>query len=137
GRGPSNEVQVLVGVQSCTAAPSPPAGLVANIAGSTVVLAWGAAGGAPTSYTIEAGSSTGLSDLAIVDTLVLATSDTATAGAGTYYVRVRAKNACGTSAPSNEVVVVVRNASPCQPPGAPTRLAGTLDGTPPPPHRPP
>lgn len=127
--GPSNEVQVLVGVQSCTAPPSAPAGLVANVAGSTVVLEWGAAGGAPTSYTIEAGSSPGLSDLANVDTLVIAASYTATAAAGTYYVRVRAKNACGTSAPSNEVVVVVGNASPCQPPGAPTRLTGSLDGT--------
>jgi hypothetical protein len=32
--------------------------------------------------------------------------------AGTYYIRVRAKSSCGTSGPSNEIVLVVGGGSP-------------------------
>jgi len=59
------------------------------------------------SYIIEAGSVPGLSNLVVSDTGGAATTFIATAGAGTYYVRMRTKNACGTSAPSNEVTLVV------------------------------
>jgi hypothetical protein len=48
-------------------------------------------------------------DLASADTG--STAGTATfngVGIGTYYVRVRGKNACGLNAASNEVLVVVR-----------------------------
>ena len=35
-----------------------------------------------------------------------------TCASGTYYVRVRATNACGTSSPSNEILMVVPSATP-------------------------
>lgn len=106
--GPSNEVMLTVGSGSCTGAPTPPAGLTASIVGSTVTLSWNASGGSPQSYRLEAGSSSGLSNLAQVDLGQPATSFTASGvGSGTYYVRVRATNACGISAPSGEVLVVV------------------------------
>ena len=77
--------------------------------GSTVTLFWIAAAGAPTSYVLEAGSFAGGANVAVSDTGTAATSLTASnVGAGTYFVRVRARNACGTGGASNEAAVVVR-----------------------------
>ena len=74
-----------------------------------MVLNWQAPSGGSASYVVEAGSAPGLTNLANFDTQSPATSYTATGvGAGTYFVRVRAKNACGASGgASNEVVIVV------------------------------
>lgn len=104
----SNETVLVVGSSPCTV-PGPASGLtvVTNAAG-TVVLSWNAAAGSPTSYIIEAGSAPGLANLANSDLGGPALSMTATGvGPGTYYVRIRAKNACGASPPSNETVVIV------------------------------
>jgi len=111
---PSNEVQLTVGGGSgsspsaCSAAPQAPGGLAATVAGQAVTLVWGAAGGQPTSYVLEAGSAPGSTNLVNSDLGGNATSLSATGvGSGRYFVRVRAKNACGTSGPSNEIIVVV------------------------------
>jgi len=91
-------------------APGAPSGLTATASGSSVSLAWNApADGRATAFVIEAGSSTGLANLANFSTGSAATtfSGSGVAG-GTYYVRVRATNAAGTSAPSNEVTLIVR-----------------------------
>jgi hypothetical protein len=108
---PSNELAVAVSggsVSACTP-PSAPGGLSFSVSGSTVTLLWNSSAGPITSYIVEAGSSTGLSNLANFDTASAATTLTATGvGTGTYYVRVRGRNACGLSGPSNEVAVVVR-----------------------------
>lgn len=103
----SNEIQFNVG--GCSGAPTAPSGLSATISGATVVLSWTAANSSPASYVLEAGSSPGATDLVVSDTASIATTLTATAGAGTYYVRVRAKNACGQSTASNEIIVVIGN----------------------------
>jgi formylmethanofuran dehydrogenase subunit E len=103
----SNEVVVVVG---CASAPSAPTGLVGSASGATVTLTWSppAAGCAPASYVVQAGSSPGLSDLANVNTGSTATTFMATGvGSGTYFVRVLAQNAAGQSSPSNEVTVTV------------------------------
>jgi hypothetical protein len=73
-----------------------------------VTLTWSGPAGA-TSYVVEAGSTTGASNLAVADT-ASATPAFATSGvgAGIYFVRVRAKNSCGTSAASNETIVRVQ-----------------------------
>lgn len=105
----SNEALLTVG-GACTAAPGAPGALtlVMNAAG-TVGLSWTAASGGPTTYIVEAGSAPALADLVPGSDLGgTATSFTATGvGRGTYFVRMRAKNTCGTGAASNELVVTV------------------------------
>jgi hypothetical protein len=74
-----------------------------------VALNWTApaTGGTPSQYVIEAGSASGLSNLATLPTGSTALGLTTAAPPGTFYVRVRAQNACGLSVPSNEQVIVV------------------------------
>jgi Tol biopolymer transport system component len=119
--GPSNEVAVSVAV------PGAPRGLTGTVTGSSISLSWTApaSGGAPTSYTIEAGSAPGLANLATVATGSTATTFNAPGVAsGTYYVRVRATNATGASGPSNEVILQVG-----PPAGSTARVSVTSDGT--------
>lgn len=110
---PSNEITLIVGAgpgPGPCAVPGPPSSLAASVSGLTVTLGWSApsAGGSPASYVIEIGSSPGAANLANVDTGSIATSYTASGlETGTYYVRVRAKNACGAGGPSNEIAVAV------------------------------
>lgn len=90
------------GPAPCSASPTPPSNLTYNISGSTVDLFWAASLGAE-SYILEAGSRSGSTDIAIQDTASTNTSFSATnVGTGLYYVRIRARNACGTSGPSTE-----------------------------------
>ena len=131
--GPSNEVTLVVSSSPCSA-PGAPAGLtIVTNSAATVSLSWTAASGSPTTYIIEAGSTSGASNLASTDLRSTSTSFTTTGVAnGTYFVRVRARNACGTSGASNEVVLtvgtspapggVVRFNFPCSTQGA---LAGS------------
>jgi TonB family protein len=102
---PSNEVVVTVGA-GCTA-PSAPT-LAATVTGTTVTLSWSPAssGTPPYTYTLLAGLSPGSSNLATVPIGAL-TSFQANVPAGTYFVRVVASNACGTSGSSNEATIVV------------------------------
>jgi hypothetical protein len=109
--GPSNEVQVRVG---CTAAPAAPASLNAAVSGSAVQLNWAASAGA-TGYVLEVGSASGQANLG--SSPVNGTSLTANAPNGTYYLRVKARNKCGTSGPSPEAIAAVGVSAPA--PGTP------------------
>jgi VCBS repeat protein/fibronectin type III domain protein len=104
---PSNEIVVNVG-GGCSGI-GPPGNLAAAVSGNAVTLTWLAPTGscAATSYLIEAGSASGLSNLAALSTGSSATSFSATAPNGTYYVRVKAASSTVTSGPSNEVRVTV------------------------------
>jgi hypothetical protein len=107
--GASNESLLIVGGGACSSAPGAPSGFAASASGSTVTLRWNAAAGNPTTYVVEAGSAPGLSNLANSDLGSPATSYIATGvGRGTYYVRMRGKNACGTGPASNETLLVVQ-----------------------------
>jgi predicted phage tail protein len=93
---------------------------------NTVTLSWTPAttGGTVQSYIIEASYEPAGAVIAS-----LATNDASTTMVvsgvqqGIYYVRVRARNVMGTSAPSPATTVTV---GPCTAPGAPTSLAYTL-----------
>jgi hypothetical protein len=98
----SNEVRVAVG---CATAPPAPDGLVHMVSGRNVRLDWIASPGAAR-YIVEAGSGSGQANLAQftaepMPALVVA------ALPGSYFVRVRAANACAISSPSAEIVVTV------------------------------
>jgi glucose/arabinose dehydrogenase len=99
---PSSDVQVVV--EACPV-PAPPASLTRGGSGNTVVLTWGPAAGA-LEYLVEAGSAPRLADRATLNAGA-ATSLTASAPNGLYFVRVRGLNGCGLGPPSNELQVQV------------------------------
>lgn len=92
----------------CAAPPESPSALAFTKAGDVVTLTWTAPTGdeQPSTYVVEAGAAPGGNE----NTFVTPGSDTTfsrQAPGGTYHVRVLARNACGTSNPSNELVVTV------------------------------
>jgi hypothetical protein len=104
-----------------------PSNLAATILGTTVTLNWTApaSGGAPSTYIVEAGSFAGAANLAVASTNSPAPGATfAGVPPGTYFVRVRAANALGSGAASNEIVVTVG----CATPAPPTSFAFTKVG---------
>jgi len=105
----SNESLLTVSAGGCAGAPGAPSGFLTSVNGSTVTLRWNEAAGNPTTYLVEAGSAPGLSNLASSDLGSPATSFVASGvGRGTYYVRLRGRNGCGTGPVSNETVLVVQ-----------------------------
>ncbi|MGE0359378.1 MAG: Ig-like domain-containing protein [Vicinamibacterales bacterium] len=105
---PSNEAVVTTGAGICTI-PAVPTGLQATASAGRISVTWNAAaaGAIPLGYVLQAGSISGGSDRA---TLTLPATTTAVGGAvppGPYFIRLAAGNACGVSAPSAEVSVVV------------------------------
>lgn len=99
--------EIVLTSPSAPLPPSAPAGLVASVSGAIVSLSWMSAPGNAESYVIDAGSSPGQSNLASFDTGTLDTTFAAAVFPGTYYVRIRARNAFGSSPASNEVAIVV------------------------------
>jgi hypothetical protein len=120
-------IPVLLAITSMSAAPASPANLVAHVVGSTVTLTWTAPVGPVSGYVLEAGSSSGLSDLARAAVGSAPAFVAVGVPAGTYFVRTRAFDAEGEGPPSNEVIVVVMG--PCTaPPNAPFGLTSTVSG---------
>ena len=105
--GVSNEVVVTVGDNPCTGPPAAPIGLAATLTGQSVSLTW-TASGTITRIVLESGSTPGTSNAAVIVLDPSARTFSTSAAAGTYYLRARAANACGSSAASNEVVVTRR-----------------------------
>ncbi len=99
----SAEQAVTVG----TVIPAVPSGLTAQVAGRAVTLNWTAPPGGVTGYVLEAGNSSGATFVSLPTGSATPTFSVSNVPSGTYYVRVRAQNAAGTGAASNEVMVVV------------------------------
>lgn len=121
----------LRAVGAATAAPGTPINLSSSSSGGTVTLTWGppASGDPVTTYIIEAGSGPSLANLANVTTNSSGTGFSASGvGGGTYYVRVRAQNAGGISAASNESILAVDSTGCTTAPDAPTGFAGAASG---------
>lgn len=98
---------VALTVPATPTVPDAPGELIARSQSGGLLLRWNAAMGNPTSYIIEGGTTSGASDLGVVNTGNLDTLFSAGVPSGTYFVRVRAVNTFGQSAPSNEITVVV------------------------------
>jgi hypothetical protein len=124
----SNEIAFRIGAADCAAAPMTPVLLSPSVATDFVTLAWlPPTTGEPTSYRLSAGTAPGVADLLTFDTRTSATAlSVATPAPGTYYVFVQAENACGVSAASNAVPVIVPAA--VAPPGAPRALTASVSG---------
>jgi hypothetical protein len=94
--------------RACTSAPGTPEFLgwtSAGLPAGSVQMNWAPKNEAIRSYIVEVGTTVGGTDVAVIDTRSTATSYTLSGlrtSVNMYHVRVRAKNACGVSPPSNE-----------------------------------
>jgi glucose/arabinose dehydrogenase len=102
----SNEVVIAIGVARCTSPPPAPLGLSSTLSERFVSLSW-IASGTISSMVLEVGSTPGASNAAVVVMDPSARAFSSGAPPGIYYVRVRATNACGSSAGSNELAITV------------------------------
>jgi hypothetical protein len=95
----------------CASAPDAPSDLtVEAIPNTSARMKWTAPAGPemPTTYVLETGSGPGKNDVA---TFIIPGNTTTTDRAGvpgTFFLRVYARNACGTSSPSNEVSIALQ-----------------------------
>lgn len=135
------------GQQPCDTAPPPPDSVRLKMeeaipargktmfAPAVLTVSWkprqagrGQPGSVPLGYVVEAGASTGASDIAVAQTAAAELEYVTPLANGTYYVRVRSVNACGESAPSKESKVrVVGSSEPGRP--NPLVLLGTVHAT--------
>lgn len=120
GTGPESTA-VTVTLPTVPPPPGPPTAFSASVAGDTATFTWTppTSGGAVSGYVLIAGVSSGFAIPIATAPLPASSPGLVVPGvpAGTYYLRVVAQNAGGTSAPSNEAAVTV--AGPMAP-GAPT-----------------
>ena len=105
----SNEVRVTGG---CVVAPPPPTNVGVVLLGSNLdraIFSWTAPEAFVSSYTLVAGSAPGRADIASIPFSGAATGVTYASAIppGTYFVRVRAANACGQSAFSPDLRMTI------------------------------
>jgi hypothetical protein len=101
----SNEIPIRVG-PSCTL-PGAPTAFSAGSSGATATMSWAppATGGAPLGYLLEAGSVSGAADVAVLP--LAAVTFSTPAPPRTYFLRVKAQNACGVGPASAEQVLTM------------------------------
>lgn len=102
---PSNAVDVIVGSAAPCVTPNAPGAVNGSVSNGTAIVSWPAVAGAA-SYVVRAGSTPGGSDL--FDGNVGGVTSVSASGlpAGfRAFIRVYALSACGTSAPSTEILI--------------------------------
>lgn len=112
---------------------SAPTNVQQLVQGNSVTLSWAPpSGAAPTSYVIEAGLTPGASqfvfDTGTAQTLI----NVQGVPNGTYYARIRGRDASGVGPASSEITVVVTGGGgpPCfGPPGVPANVVATIIGS--------
>ena len=118
----SNEIVV-----GCVGPPLPPTALTTAMNGTNLTLAWTAPLDPVTTYQFSAGTASGRADAATTTLPASRTAVSGTVPAGTFFVRVQATNACGTSGPSGEVFMTIGAPDPL--PAAPTNVAASVSGS--------
>lgn len=95
--------------QGCATPPSAPTEVTASVEGNRAVLNWAAPpdGESVTTYIIEAGSTPGGNNQGTFVAPARSTTFQREAPPGIYYVRMFARNACGTSRASQELTVTI------------------------------
>lgn len=120
GAGPESSA-ISITLPTVPAPPGAPTALVASAFGDTATFTWNppSSGGAVANYVLFAGLTPGFALPIASLPLPASQAGVVVPGVppGTYYVRVVAQNAGGTSAPTNEAILTV---SGPQAPGAPT-----------------
>lgn len=111
-------------VVNAAAPPASPVAIRGTVSGRNVSLTWSPdTGPAPLSYVIDAGSSPGATDIGRFPTTTPSLTAPEVAD-GTYFVRIRAVNAAGSSPASEEIPIVVG----CPRPTPVGGLEGAVDG---------
>lgn len=124
----SGITSIYRGIPSATAPPDTPTAFSATAQLSTATFAWTPAttGGAVQRFLIDAGTAPGTYNLGTVPVNAPTTSlSVGGVPAGTYYLRIKAQNALGTSAPTSERTLIVGG---CTAPGAPPTFTGSANG---------
>lgn len=121
--------------QTCAAPPQAPTDVTPTVSAGTeltpalVTLVWAGlpttGTAAVTSYVVEVGTAPALVDVASIDTGNTEPVWEQPATIGTYYVRIRSRNACGLSDPSPEVEIFVTTGIPSGQPAV-RPIASTL-----------
>jgi len=128
---PSEEILVIVASDGSDGAPPQAPYIIEGwMSGSRLTLTWhdsDGGGGTPTRYVVEAGSATGVTNIASLSVVGQRALTFNPVPNGFYFLRVRAVNAAGSSPPSNEVLLNVGNVQ--APPYAPWGLEAAVAGS--------
>ncbi len=118
---------VALAVTAAPGPPDPPVTLTATVSGTALQLAWTPAstGTTAASYEVSVGTAPGATTLPVHTTSATAVSLAVPPGA-TYYARVRAVNAFGTSLASPETSVAITGFDPK--PGRPAQFGAWFSG---------
>jgi hypothetical protein len=105
----SNEALLVAQPGTCTI-PNVPLGLAASVTGRRLTLQWNAplTGAIPTTFTIQAGTTSGAANWGTFGFPATATTVSGIVPPGPYFIRLFAGNNCGTSAASTEVSATVQ-----------------------------